>query len=188
MTEITLNPMEEAAERGLVLDPSVHKLLPDGLFLGAVKRAARRKDLFLYFHRRTRKFVLAVWMRPPSSHAPRVAIELEALDWHPDTGCIDPVEFGQRLRLTLDSQVRHMKTKLLRAATEKRQSREQDLAQRNEVTKYLKNRGYELEAHLIKTGQMPWVGLRGGGERLEMVKDQLKDMVFTQNRITRSLS
>lgn len=188
MVSLTSDPRAEAGSRGLTLDPATHLLMPDGLFLSSIKRASRRRDLFLYFHRHTRRFVIAAWLYSPSSHSPRIALELETLDWHPDLGVLGFQEFLQRLRLTYSSQVRHMRTKILAQRARVAEDRAADLEQRNTVTRYLRNKGFALEAHLITTGQLPWVGLRAGGESLELTKERLKDMAYTQNRITRSLS
>lgn len=186
-TELEYDERAEAVARGLSLDPKEHRILPDGYWLAQLKRLSRRKDLLLYFHRHTRQFVLAVWLYPPGLGA-RIVSEIEARAWHPDAGGWDVLEFTQRLKMTLDGQVSHMRRKLRDQHQAKKDARAEDLEERNSMCKYLRNKGLAQEANLISSGVLPWVGRRLGGEHLEQVKEQLKEMASYKERVTRSIS
>jgi len=79
MLEITFDPKEEAVMRGLRLDPQRHERLPDGEWLGWVKRQLGHPTLLLFRHRAKNTFVVADVI-----YGDDVVVELEAMPGHPD--------------------------------------------------------------------------------------------------------
>ena len=69
-------------------DPAQHEMLDahgNGMFLGYLQRRTRRKDLFLYRHRKWGTFVLAEWVVKPGHGCPHgVMQEIEVMQGHPD--------------------------------------------------------------------------------------------------------
>jgi hypothetical protein len=174
---VTADPMEEAALRGLTLDPEMHVLVPTGEFVTALKKAAKLPNLFVYFHRMTGNFVVADWLNPPAPHRAGVALELEAYPLHPDDMNLDFEELLTRLTLTFREQKAHMRRKLERASKDRRLTLEHELEERRQVTKWLRGQGNIQTADAIDTGAMPWIGHAKGGENLERTKRELVDML-----------
>jgi hypothetical protein len=184
VTTLDFDPLATGAGKGLLMDPQTHLLLPDGYFLGALKKALRRDNLFLYFHRHTRNFVIASWLRPPRATGARLCMEVEALPFHPDFGPISFPEMYTRLSMTMNGQMEHMKRKLLRAHREKQDIKDHSLEERNSVVKFLRNKDMALTAHLIDTGQMPWLSKAMGGKHMEQVREEMQGMADLDRRRT----
>ncbi len=176
MLTITRDPLHEVSSMNLTVDPATHHVLPDGMWLTAVKRATRRTDLFLYWHRENRSFVVAVWLYPERRKTIPVCIELEVYKWHPDALDLPIQEMVTRLRMTVKGQVNHYREKLERARARRRAIYEADSDHKKSVVKHLRRKGMDTIAHMMENGRLPFVGPASGGERLAATKERMIDM------------
>jgi len=164
---------EKAIERGILIEPAIHIVVADGLFVSALKRLTRRKTLFLYYHRRARTFVLASWLNDRRRGTLPLCVELEAYPQHPDTMRIDVWEMVTRIGMTHDAQLRAMKEKVMHRRTTERLKRAEELEERNEMVEGLKKRGLIGAAAMLDTGMTPFHSTRNDPQALEMKQDIL---------------
>ena len=174
---VTQDPKADSAAMNLTLDPRIHIVLPDGLWVSSLKRQSRRQDLFLYWHRRTGRFVLAAWLFPDRRKTLPVCVELDTWEGHPDWIHPPLREMLTRLRITGAGHLRQFKSKMMRARSARQEARLRDIEEKKNVIKFLRGKGQYEQAALLENGIIPWLGPSGGGEKLQETKRRLLDML-----------
>ena len=80
--EIVFDPVEEMLFNHLHMNEN-HEVLPDGEWIRSVRRRVGRDTLFMYYHHKTNKFVLADWCFPPTSTASKRVLNSRCLTSDP---------------------------------------------------------------------------------------------------------
>lgn len=173
--EITFDPKWEAACAGLALGED-HERWPDGEWIHYARRLTGIEDLFVYYHRRAKSWVLAKWLFPPTSTDSPVALELEAMPLPPDmpeSGRLVGDSLLARCR-PVDETVDAMRRKL-RQANEARMSTldERAHSKRNAV-KYMRRKGMDEAAARLERGQESWVA---PGETNEQYRETVSELM-----------
>lgn len=146
--EIVFDPVGHAAEYGMVLGED-HEILPDGEWIRWVRRFSGIEDLFVYRHKKTKKFVFSKWIYHPERDGIGIVMELEAFDAPPDW--FPPTQEWVRARLQpaqtiSDSIKKGMRDK---ARAEHRHKRDQ-IEEKHRVADWMKRQGNEESAHMIR--------------------------------------
>jgi hypothetical protein len=159
--EMIYDPVAEAHYEGLVIDASRHRIMPDGDFILWARRHYKRPTLFEYHHLETDNIVLCDWLMRG-----RVAQELEAYEYgnRPNREFLDS-------RIVLCQEAADSIRRMMRRKSDaKAREREEALAQRTDVAKHYKRKGYDEIAHSINS--QAYVPQSQGGEEMgQMVED-----------------
>ena len=147
--EILYSPYEEAINTGLQMG-SEHHVLPESMWLSHIKRETGRKDLFVYFHEYTEKWVLAHWIYPPWEVALPVCLELETMDTAPDRGGWISTEMIKLRCRAIDPEQKMIEKQLKNQNEEKRREKEENLGRRTETVEHLRRQGKIDEAEALK--------------------------------------
>lgn len=150
--EVVYDEAEAAASFGLEMVPGRHTIMADGEWIRWVRRTFDRPDLFVYFHEEHETFVLAEWIRRRDRGRP-MCIELESMDWPPDT---KPSQLGEdylraRFRSSSDA-VAEMRASIREMAYYKRLAKRQRGESRLEAVRQLRKRGLAMEAMCVEKG------------------------------------
>ncbi len=155
--EITRDPLAEDLESGLPMDQR-HLVLPPGEFIIWLNRILGRKDLFLYYHRETRNFMLAQWIR----RDPPICNEIDSWDAPPDW-IHDQIEgehfWKLRLRST-DEVMQEFKQQIAARKYEERAAKGESQDSREDVARWLRKTGKEDVARSILMGESPHISKR----------------------------
>lgn len=168
---VTGEGIEAAAEAGLIFNPWRHRLLPDGPWIKAVRRAVRMPNLFVYLHLETGAFVLAGWLVKG-----KVCCELEMFPAPPDLipdflPSMD--DLNERLRPAVERKqemVRGMKDRIAERNAARRESAMEAAA----MGQHLIRKGQTEAGIALRDGYTPYVGRREAGEAIDQVTDALK--------------
>jgi len=153
--EIGYSPYGEAVNTGLVMGAE-HKVLEDSEWIKHIKRETGRKDLFMYYHKYTEKFVLAHWIYPPSEVTRPICLELETMDIPPDKGGWIPTKFIKYRCREVDQEEENLK-KHLHSEAKKRDEENERYAsaeRKQEGVKYLKRKGMESAALSLQNSKV----------------------------------
>tara|TARA_R100000458_G_scaffold16324_1_gene13977 strand:+ start:118 stop:666 length:549 start_codon:yes stop_codon:yes gene_type:complete len=153
--EIGYSPYEEAVNTGLVLGKE-HEILPESMWLAHIKRETGRKDLFVYRHAYTGRFVLAHWIYPPWEVDKPVCLELDTMDLPPDRGGWIPTRFIKERCRPVDQEEEMMKKRLRRQSElrEKERKKKEDVERKFESAKYLKSKGMDEAAASLQNSKV----------------------------------
>jgi hypothetical protein len=162
--EMIYDPVAEAHAEGLTIDASRHRIMPDSDFILWARRHYKRPTLFEYHHLETDNIVLCDWLIRG-----RVAQELEAYEYgnRPNRQFLDG-------RIVLCQEAADSIRRMMRRKSDARaREREEALAQRTDVAKHYKQKGYDDIAHSINS--QAYVPQSQGGEEMgQMVEDLRK--------------
>jgi len=146
--EILYSPYEEALNTGLQLGEE-HKVLPESMWLAHIKRETGRKNLFVYRHAYTEKYVLAHWIYPPWEVDKPICLELDTMDKAPDRGgWIPTMEVKMRCK-GINPEEKMIEKQLKERNDEKRREREENLGRREESVASLRRKGKHVEASIL---------------------------------------
>ena len=174
--EILYSPYEEALNTGLQLGPE-HKILPESMWLAHIKRETGRKDLFVYRHAYTEKYVLAHWIYPPWEVDKPICLELDTMDEAPDRGgWIPTMEVKFRCR-AIDPEEKMIENQLRANNEERRQERLENLGRRTETVDSLKRRGKHEEARTLEHTNVHYSD--GDTELKETLRNATKNRIIT---------
>ena len=174
--EILYSPYEEALNTGLQLGPE-HKILPESMWLAHIKRETGRKDLFVYRHAYTEKYVLAHWISPPWEVDKPICLELDTRDEAPDRGgWIPTMEVKFRCR-AIDPEEKMIENQLRANNEERRQERLENLGRRTETVDSLKRRGKHEEARTLEHTNVHYSD--GDTELKETLRNATKNRIIT---------
>jgi hypothetical protein len=159
--QIGFDPHAVACEEFLVLDER-HQILEDPEWLRSFKRRLENKDLFVYRHKETGRFVLCHWLYKPSEVMRAVAQELEGWEeeswgWWP-TDLMAPEVLLDRLRPVQESQDRKMKARR-RADEAARSERDDRISFKRSHVRDLRRKGHSEMAAQVERGEAPVVPL-----------------------------
>jgi hypothetical protein len=169
--EIGRSVEEDRISGALELVTEKHEVLPDGEWIRAVRRRCERDDLFVYFHKVERKFIVAQWAVPPYSRSRLWCYEIESLDRPPDQGGAPSMRMMELRCRPLYVELRARKEAIRRRKAEKQRLRDETFQEREDAVRYLRRRGMDEAAARVK--ESPYVGTSEGGERLEELKEEM---------------
>lgn len=168
--EIVFDPKWEAACAGLAMNQD-HELLPDGDWIRFARRVTGIQDLFMYWHRRTEKFVLAKWLFKPD-----VCLELEVFDVAPDRGGWMSAEQLKNRCVPVYETQKAITDKMRKAASDRKSMMEDHVHEKTNAIKSMRRRGQDREAFMVENGYTPWVGESKGGESYRQTCEMLKNL------------
>jgi len=173
--EIVFDPVEEMLFNHLHMNEN-HEVLPDGEWIRSVRRRVDRDTLFVYYHHKTNKFVLADWCFPPNKYSFKACIELEVFDIRPDANGSDrPSMETLELRCCYaDEMHKRMRKKLMEARGLKASLKADSAEQRKEAYNWMKSKGMENACRTLECSS--FVGEAEGGERYAETVDELQRM------------
>jgi len=182
--EIVRDPHEEAANTFTMLGPA-HEIVPSHWYwLSVVRGWVPDSRLFVYRHRETNRFVLAVWVFDPTETSNPVFMELETFASPPNYGwpadLLAPEVLRARLRPAHDT-VSEIRRKATDARHAERHGLEEDERHKADVCKSLRRMGKDREAWLLETGQLPFAGVGTAGQA---ALDETAETLRTLARIT----
>ena len=153
--KIGYSPYEEAINTGLQMGPE-HQVLPESEWLRHIKRETGRKDLFVYRHKYTKRFVLAHWIYPPWEVTRPVCLELDTMDKPPDRGGWIPTRFIKLRCAPVDQEEEKLKKKLhsQAEAREKESSRLESAERKYSMVDHLKRKGMDDAALSLKNSKV----------------------------------
>lgn len=159
----------------LVMDPGVHKLVPDGPWIQALRQKANQPKLFIYRHERTKRFVVACWEIEPKVYGQGVAIceEIFTVSDKPDFNPPDlpPMAWcAERCRPGIELLVNGIQQRKEAEWDEERKMVASDM-QRDDTVKWLKRQGLEDAARNVQIS--PYVGEEEAGEEIKAIRDAL---------------
>ena len=146
--EVLYSPYEEALNTGLLLCEE-HKILPESMWLAHIKRETKRKNLFVYRHAYTDKYVLAHWIFPPWEVDKPICLELDTMDKAPDRGGWIPTQEVKFRCKAIDPEQKIIEKQLRVVNQAKRKEREEQLGRRNEQVANLRRKGKHKEASIL---------------------------------------
>ncbi len=173
--EITFDPKWEAACAGLALGED-HERWPDGEWIHYARRLTGIEDLFVYYHRRAKSWVLAKWLFPPTSTDSPVALELEAMPLPPDmpeSGRLVGDSLIARCK-PVDEMVESMKARLKKAASPRASMKEERIHSKRNATKYMRSKGLDEAAYRLESGQVGWAA---PGECEEQYRETVSELM-----------
>ena len=150
--EILFDPVADAADSNLRINEN-HEILPDGDWILWARKFTGVKDLFVYFHKISWKFVLAKWIYHPERDGIGIALELEALDYPPNW--MPPSQEWLRGRVRPASVISDAVKKGIRdkALKKKREDRDQ-IEEKHKVADWMGRQGNDKSAAMIR--QRKW--------------------------------
>ncbi len=153
--EVIRDPLEDDLNSGLLLDERHERLVP-GEFVLWLNRILGRKDLMMYRHKEIGSFMLCQLIRED----PPIVIEVDSFDAPPDwiQSEIEGEHFWKLRLKTTDQVMAEMKEAILARRAAHSEAREDSYDSRTSTAKYLKRRGMDEEAHLLKIGATQHVG------------------------------
>jgi hypothetical protein len=161
---------------GLVMRPDEHEVLSDGQWIKAMRQETGH-DLFVYRHRRTRRFVVAEWMVKPVVYGQGLAVCLElcTMSGPPDRGPPDrPSKQWMRWRCRPMREVRRERVRRQAGMMQDEQElRDDSDAERRDTARWLRKKGLEEAAYELEMGCTPYIGKREGGSLGEQVTDEI---------------
>jgi hypothetical protein len=169
--EITYDPHEDSCVHFLEVGED-HEVMPEWGWLRWLRREMEDPKLFVYRHRKTRRFMLCQWLYTPEETCHPVAQELEGFADESSNGwpsdLMHPQVLKARLTPTHDIIKKHQNK--LREAEHRKRSEMLDRAEvRKDMVKRLKSVGLEREAHKVSIGAVP-VGVPSEGTK-EMARE-----------------
>lgn len=173
--EITFDPKWEAACAGLAMGED-HERWPDGEWIIYARRLTGIKDLFVYYHRRAKTWVLAKWLFPPTSTDSPVALELESMPFPPDmpeSGRLVGDSLIARCR-PVDETVAALKEKLKKANSERLSSRDERIHSKRNAVNYMRKKGMDQAAGRLERGEEGWVA---PGESNEQYRETVSELM-----------
>ena len=138
--KVFTTPYEEAINTGLVMGED-HQILEDGMWINHIRRETGRKDLFVYYHKITEKFVLAHWIYPPGEVDKPVCLELSAMDLPPDRGGWIPTPLVKLRCRATDPAEKLMSKRIEERDAAKEADRSERLERRTSMVEHLKRKG-----------------------------------------------
>jgi len=138
--KVFTTPYEEAINTGLVLGED-HQILEDGMWINHIRRETGRKDLFVYYHKLTEKFVLAHWIYPPWEVDKPVCLELTTMDLPPDRGGWIPTPLVKLRCRATDPAEKLMSKRIQERDDAKEAGRTERLERRTSMVDHLKRKG-----------------------------------------------
>mgnify|MGYP003145346939 CR=1 FL=1 len=176
--EITYSPYEEAINTGLQMGEE-HQVIPECEWLRHIKRETGRKDLFIYHHQITDKFVLAHWIFPPWEVTRPVCLELETMDKHPDKGGWIPTRFIKYRCREVDQEEEHLKKRMKSEAEarDKERKRLEGVERKYAMVDHLKRKGMHDAALSLKNSKVHYSD--GETETAEDLNSMAKGKIIT---------
>jgi len=157
---------------GCIYKPKVHMIIEND-WIRCARRHTHRPNLFLYYHRKARNFVLAHWVvRPKEGKGPGLMMELEV--WA--NGTPKPTITYVRARCKPITDIMKDYDKQMAAeAYEETIAQDETEIQRKDIIRWLDNKGlrYQELADAMRSGEMEFVGDREGGKQLQAMKEAL---------------
>ncbi len=147
--EIIYHPYDEALLTGLQLGKE-HHILPESQWLRHIKRETGRKDLFVYRHAYTEKFVLAHWIYPPWEVDKPICLELDTMDLPPDRGGWIPTEEVKFRCRAIDPEQKMIENQLKAQNQARREEQNEQLGRREEQVANLRKKGKVVEANKLE--------------------------------------
>ena len=149
--EMIFDPIEVASMDGLCLDER-HHICPESQWLRAVKRTTGRDDLFVYYHKETKNFVLAQWIYTPEKDGVAICTELEVMEEAPDRGGWISLEYIKRRCSKGDEMMKSLRHRMKEANYRKKAEKEELLAKRTAAADYFRKKGKTDMAASIESG------------------------------------
>lgn len=163
---------EIVAHDGLVIDPERHEVLPDGEWVYQLQKQLELPSLFIYWHKETKKFVLAAWTVKDKG----ICKELEILEGCPGKGAMLPsMEYMRRRTRPVWEQMSDIATRIRGRRQEARDLEIDSELERADKVVHLRRMGLDDSAKVLESG-VPFTGKKEGGAALEQVKEGLADM------------
>ena len=119
------------------------------MWLAHIKRETKRKNLFVYRHAYTDKYVLAHWIFPPWEVDKPICLELDTMDKAPDRGGWIPTQEVKFRCKAIDPEQKIIEKQLREVNQAKREEREEQLGRRNEQVANLRRKGKHKEASIL---------------------------------------
>lgn len=169
----------------LHMNPALHELVPDGQWVAAM-REVTGVNLFVYYHRSTRNFVVCEWITrtPVYGQGLSTCEELFTLSAPPDHHPHDlPSKAWVINRCRRGEEVlQEVRDKRRAARRDHAEIRQESEEERLDTANYLRRKGMDAAAFTLTAGCAPFVGQREGGAELEDIKRTLTDS--KKNRVT----
>ena len=172
--EMIFDPIEVAMQDGLCLDER-HHICPESQWLSAVKRTTGRDDLFVYYHKETKNFVLAQWIYTPEKDGIAICTELEVMEEAPDRGGWISLEYIKSRCAKGDEMIKTLKNRMKEANYAKKAEKEELLEKRTAAADYFRKQGKHEVAASIETG--PYATPKP--ETLETLNNGAKNRIIT---------
>ncbi len=140
-------------------------------WIRCARRQTRKPNLFMYHHKGTNAFVVAIWaVKPNTGKGPGLMVEIETLVGHPDK-YDDPVWYGEnrpsmeyiRSRCgCVDNVLAEYDKQMAAIAYEEDMAQEETNMQRKDVAGWLERKGprFKDTAEALRSGEMEYVGDR----------------------------
>jgi len=168
---------------GTPFTPRVHKVV-EGQWIDCMRSRTGKSNLFLYWHKVTKNFVLAVWVVDPSQlDGKGLMVELETFAHNPDhysgafagKDIMNETSVACRCEPNDDMLKDFDKKNAAEAYEEMMASEESDLELRDTV-RHLKGKArplYKRVAEALESGRLEYVGTREGGKELAAMREAL---------------
>lgn len=175
--EVSRDPKETAAGVYLTMDEST-EIQPDGDWIEHARRISGFKDLFVYRHRDTGRYMLCKWLWHPRETTSPMAMELHGMDESPEiAGPHRPTGDVLRAMLSPDYGDSSVVRKNMNARAErKRRLKDERMQSRKEAARHLHNQGDWDGAKALASGAVPWAAP-------SECSGQLADQVSTLSKI-----
>lgn len=168
---------------GCIFNPYKHKIIETD-WIRCARRQTGRPKLFLYFHTKSKNFVLAHWIvEPKTGKGPGLMMELEVFKGHPDkyTGyhgtCLNRPNMGYiRARCQpMKDMLKDFDKEQARLAYEERAAEEETEVQRSSLVRWLDRKGPRFQeiADALRSGEAEFIGDREGGQALKEFREGL---------------
>jgi hypothetical protein len=167
--DVSVNIRDEAMLEGVRLDRRRHLVLRPGKWVGHVQRRFPKHKLFLYFHRETRRFVLAEII-----HGKDIMIDLEQFPCPPDKLPSQYLPSLPMLWMRLrpaETVYREIQAQLRTVAKERREETVANAEEKKEAQRWLRKHGHHDIAAVMD--YQPYCGETAGGERLQEARQRL---------------
>lgn len=175
--EIVFDPKTEASLAGLAIGDE-HEVCPDGEWIRYARRMTGIQDLFVYYHKLAKSWVLAKWIFPPTITDSPVALELESMPLPPDmpgSGRLVGDALLARCR-PVEETVAAMKERLRRAASHRNAMKDERIQSKKNAVKYMKKHNMEQGARMLETGAVGWTAPSECNEQYAETVSELMSM------------
>lgn len=150
--EMIFDPIEVARMDGLCLDEN-HHICPESQWLRTVKRVTGRDDIFVYYHKQTKNFVLAQWIYTPEKDGIAICTELEVMGKAPDRGGWLPIEYMKKRCSASSEMAKELRNRIKEDKYRKQAEKEELLHKRTSAVNYLKRQGKDAAAAALETSK-----------------------------------
>ena len=167
--EIIFDPVGHASTVGMTVNENV-EILPDSDWVMWARRFSGVKDLFVYRHKITQKFVLSKWIYDPKEDGVGIIMELEAFDYPPNW--FPPSQDWVRDRMRPSQEISEgMKRGMRDTARSQYRAKREQIEEKHQVADWVKKQGNEEASEAIR--QRKWSDQRS--PEFESFKEDLQN-------------